>query len=269
LFEDFNGIPFPQFFGNKEAFHTISIWDKIGWTFMTVGSFAWSPFNTWGVLFELLGGDYDVLTGLDKLIWIWYRLYVLNYNAQVFQRNVSFLLLKEAAAVASALWFTIFFPFNFFLRLTADGLFDADFEELDEKNLDYSLSQATSYHYWEGKESHGLFSMIWTNYVTDRLRILVGWPLLFVAFPIYQLVKWATILLFPLILTIKVATPWKENQGETDVMWWVDAIELGLYDPADPPTNIWEIEAARTQYLSRFDDVEFDGDEPDSDEDED
>jgi hypothetical protein len=51
-------------------------------------------------------------------------------------------------------------------------------------------------------------------------------------------------------------------------MWWVDAIELGLVDPSDPPTNIWEIEAARTQYLSRFDDVEFDGDEED-DEDED
>ena len=35
-------------------------------------------------------------------------------------------------------------------------------------------------------------------------------------------------------------------------MWWVDALELGLYDPMDPPTNFWEIEGARTQYLAQF-----------------
>ena len=33
-------------------------------------------------------------------------------------------------------------------------------------------------------------------------------------------------------------------------MWWIDAIELGLYDPKDPPTNIFEIQEAREEYLN-------------------
>ena len=41
-------------------------------------------------------------------------------------------------------------------------------------------------------------------------------------------------------------------------MWWVDAIDLGLYDPMNPPTNMFEIEDARVQYLSRYDDVKKD-----------
>lgn len=36
-------------------------------------------------------------------------------------------------------------------------------------------------------------------------------------------------------------------------MWYVDAIELGLYNPRDPPTNMWEIEDARIQYLNSAD----------------
>jgi hypothetical protein len=76
------------------------------------------------------------------------------------------------------------------------------------------------------------------------------------AVPAYFLFKVGYVLLFPLILTLKVLTPWSENEGETWVMWWVDAVQRGLFDPMDPPTNIFEIEDARTQYLSRFDDVE-------------
>lgn len=41
-------------------------------------------------------------------------------------------------------------------------------------------------------------------------------------------------------------------------MWWVDAIDLGLTDPMNPPTNMFEIEDARVQYLSRYDDVKKD-----------
>ena len=44
-------------------------------------------------------------------------------------------------------------------------------------------------------------------------------------------------------------------------MWWVDAIELGLYNPRDPPTNMWEIEEARTQYINDSDFPDPDADE--------
>jgi hypothetical protein len=81
-------------------------------------------------------------------------------------------------------------------------------------------------------------------------------------FIIYDLVY---IFAYPLILTIRLITPWAETEGETPLMWWVDAVKLGLYDPMDPPTNFWEIEDARTQYLAQFDDVERD---PESDDEE-
>lgn len=271
MFEDFNGIPFPQFFGAKEAYKTVSIWDRLGYGFKTFGSLLWasSGYNTITVLLESFSGLYDDLGFLDKLLWITYRLgtnaYIgsLNYDALVFGRNFEFVLFKQLAATAAALWFRFFFLWNLFLWFTADGLFEADWEDLDERNLDYSLTQATAYHYWEDKEAHGLFTMLWTNYVTDSLQLFFGLPSLIVAAPAYGIFKLANILLFPLILTIKVITPWSENQGETWVMWWVDAVKLGLYDPMDPPTNFFEIEDARTQYLSRFDDVERDPeDEP-------
>ena len=69
------------------------------------------------------------------------------------------------------------------------------------------------------------------------------------------------VLLYPLIITIRLMTPWAETEGETPLMWWVDAIKLGLYDPMNPPTNFWEIPEARVQYLAQFDDVEVDEDE--------
>lgn len=107
LFDDWNGIPFPQFFGQKEAYTTIGFWDKVIWNLMAFGSLVWgvSGLNSWGVLFELFGGDYAKLSFLDKCIWIYYRIYVLNYDMGVFHRNVSFLFWKDLAAAASALWF--------------------------------------------------------------------------------------------------------------------------------------------------------------------
>ena len=44
-------------------------------------------------------------------------------------------------------------------------------------------------------------------------------------------------------------------------MWFTNAIELGLFDPMDPPTNIFEIEDARIQYLSRYDKIDTEEDE--------
>lgn len=143
---------------------------------------------------------------------------------------------------------------NLFIRITAGGLFDADFDELDAKGYKYSLSQATSYHYWDGKESHGLFKMLWVNYVTDTWKIIFGIiPLVLFGIP-YVIFEFIYVLLYiPVVLPLKFLTPWDEGEAETPALWWVNAIELGLYNPRDPPTNMFEIEDARTQYLSRFD----------------
>lgn len=176
LFEDFNGIPFPQFFGQKQSFKTISFWNRVAFGWKLFASLVWSltGFNFISVFLESSSGLYKDLGFLNKLLWIQYRLGIsyfgtLNYDTLVFSRNAEFLLFKELGATASALWFVIFFPQNLFWRITANNLFDADWEDIDARGLDYSLTQATSYHYWKGKEAHGLFTMLWVNYVTDTL----------------------------------------------------------------------------------------------------
>ena len=202
---------------------------------------------------------------LKKLLWINYRLgwtaYFflgqLNYDYGVYARNYEFLYYKGVASTAASLWFVIFFWPNLFFRITANSMFDADFDDLDERRLDYSVTQATSYHYWEGKEAHGLFTMLWVNF-WDVIKVVFGSLNLLIVTIVYWVLKGFNILFFPWIATLKLLTPWKEKIGETPVMWWCNAIELGLYDPMNPPTNMWEIPDARTQYLSRYDDVDTD-----------
>jgi len=94
--------------------------------------------------------------------------------------------------------------------------------------------------------------MMWVNYVTDTIQILMYGLLFLVYAPSYYMNKVMMIFFLPLILTWKVMTPWKENDGETALMWWVDAIELGLWDPKNPPTNIFEIDEARYEYLNNY-----------------
>jgi len=72
--------------------------------------------------------------------------------------------------------------------------------------------------------------------------------------PSYFIWQILYVFLLPSIWAWRLLTPWEEKEGETPIMWWVKALELGLYDPKDPPTNFWEIEDARTQYLSKFKD---------------
>ena len=265
--EDFNGVPYPQFFGQKEAFKSVSLSEYFGWYVKLWGSYIWYAANLdgWALFMEIISGEFKELGFFNKLIWILYRggylaiygLGSLNYDAGVYHRNYNFLGVKAYASTASSLWFVVFFGVNLFWRITAGGLFEFDFDEIDEKGLDYSINQATAYHYWEDKEAHGLFTMLWVN-LLDWINVFYGIYSLLAYTIIYWLVKGFTILFFPWIALYKVFTPWKEQIGETPVMWWVDAIELGLYDPMNPPTNMWEIEDARTQALSIYDDVDTD-----------
>jgi len=72
MFEDFNGIPFPTFFGHKEAYKTISFWDRVGWFIKIFGSIlmAAANLNFWGVVGEWSNGMYDELGLFKKLLWI-------------------------------------------------------------------------------------------------------------------------------------------------------------------------------------------------------
>jgi len=55
----------------------------------------------------------------------------------------------------------------------------------------------------------------------------------------------ATVTSYPQQLIMMFLTPWDENLGEDLFMWYFDAIELGLYDPMDPPTMPLDYAPAR------------------------
>lgn len=132
--EDFNGVPFPQFFGNKQAYKTISYWDRLNWLFKLIGSSLWvaTNFNAITVLLERFSGKYSELGFFKRIIWMWYRFTGLNYDSLVVSRNFEFILFKGMAGTAASLWFRVFFLWNLFLRITAGFMFNADFDELDE-----------------------------------------------------------------------------------------------------------------------------------------
>lgn len=83
--EDFNGVPYPQFFGNKQAYKTISFWNRVNWLIKLIGSivFAATPFNSLKVLLERFSGDWSEVGFINKFIWGYYRLTSLNYDALV------------------------------------------------------------------------------------------------------------------------------------------------------------------------------------------
>jgi len=67
--------------------------------------------------------------------------------------------------------------------------------------------------------------MLFVGYITDPLRVTFNFPLIFIGVLFkfaFGLVKLTTI---PRNLIVKLLTPNTENEGETLVMWYVDAIE--------------------------------------------
>ncbi len=61
---------------------------------------------------------------------------------------------------------------------------------------------------------------------------------------------------YPRQLIVMFFTPWDEYRGEDLFMWYVDAIELGLYDPMDPPMTMFDNPAARDYLVSNYADVD-------------
>ena len=83
--EDFNGVPFPQFFGNKQAYKTISFWNRAAWLIKMIGSVIWlfTNFNALKVILERFSGDWSELGFINKRIWALYRFTSLNYDLLV------------------------------------------------------------------------------------------------------------------------------------------------------------------------------------------
>jgi len=55
---------------------------------------------------------------------------------------------------------------------------------------------------------------------------------------------------YSVYLIIQFFTPWDEYIGEDIFMWYVDAIDLGLYDPKNPPMSEFDYPAARDFLIS-------------------
>ena len=196
-----------------------------------------------GLRFQHMGGPLRVLRWslgptqlVDQIIWWYYRVGQTspgNYNFGVYKRNQAFLGTRDLANQLAKTWFYTFFWWNFFIVLTADDLLQFDFDEIDAKGWDYSIQQATAYHYWGDKETHDLGTMLWVGF-WDYVSVVWFFPetiVAVVAYIVYSLVQVVSVFAWPLVITIQLLTPWDEAEGEDPVMWWVDAINLVVNNP--------------------------------------
>ena len=156
MFEDYNGIPFFQYFGIKTAYETTGFWQSTGELLKGIFSVIWaaSGINRLFTLMDLFSGDFAELNIFDK--YLWYH-FMVNAGPQgVVLRNWDYIFKRQMASTAAAIQFKLFFSWSLFWRIIYSGFFEdaqEEMEEVDAKNLDYSLAQATAYHYWGDKEA--------------------------------------------------------------------------------------------------------------------
>jgi len=172
LFEDYNGIPFFQYFGVKTAYETTGFWQSTGELIKGVLSIIWagSGVNRLFIVLDLIMGEYAELSFFDRILWYYF---MVNAGPQgVVLRNWDYIFKRQMAATAAAIQFKIQFNWNVFWKVIYAGYFEdaqSEMAEVDARGLDYSLSQATAYHYWGDNEAQGFGTMFWVNFVTDTI----------------------------------------------------------------------------------------------------
>ena len=62
-----------------------------------------------------------------------------------------------------------------------------EMESVDDRELDYSLTQATTYHYWKDEEKQSVWKMLCVYYFIDTFQIVVYGPIFLVYAPSYYI----------------------------------------------------------------------------------
>jgi len=165
---------------------------------------------------------------------------------EVVQKNMSYMfaLIMGKTTTAVLMWWSypVFLIYRFFRKRS----FDFDFDEIEEEGKRFSNKQGLVYHYWGDARNQGLIDSYIVHVKDFWTGVIFGIPWLLVSI-IYFPVSWISTLLWPFIAPIrftittfiKAFTPWKENDGETFILWWTKAIDLGLTTYDYEYTNRW------------------------------
>ena len=212
---------------------------------------ARSPLAWWWSWERMQNGEYDALEGINKWIWFYYMAAV--FPNQSFIMNINYYYSLLVSQFLSSYWFKVTSANTFFWLIFAPDVFAFNWEQIEEEGEPINFTQATAAHYWgyTGETSFGGFLV---TYIIDLIiafpmRVYVLAFALFGAFSGFV----ATVASYPQQLIIMFLTPWDEHIGEDLFIWYFDAIELGLYDPMDPPRMMFDYEPAREHFLaSRF-----------------
>jgi len=142
-------------------------------------------------------------------------------------------------------WFNITSMNTLFWLIFAPDVFAFSWDDIKSEGEPINFTQATAAHYWgyTGESSFGGFAI---TYIIDFLIAMpmrITWVAFGLVATFYTLI--ATVTSYPQQLIMMFLTPWDENLGEDLFMWYFDAIELGLYDPMDPPTMPLDYAPAR------------------------
>lgn len=231
---DFNGIPYRQFYGYDFAYETWGMEDIINGFYLLFSIiYAGLPFYPLGVFWKVLrkkeGFDLSGIGFFRKLAYI---AHLLSLPNTVVEYNIKYLFGRFMALTTTAILMWWSWPVFVFYKFTRGRSFDFDFDELDEEGKKYSNKQGIVYHYF-GDSRYQTWMQAYKVHWKDFLLGLFGcipWLILNVLYwPAFGI----SILIFPLTVSWRLLTPWKEQEWESGLMWYSQAVEAGI-DPGFP-----------------------------------
>jgi hypothetical protein len=206
--EDFNGIPYRQFYGYDFSYETWGFEDIMnGFYFFLSYLYAGLPFYAWGILWKVFRKKID-LSELGFLRTWAYILFLIQGPAQVAEYNGLYLFKRFMALTTTAMLMWWSFPVFCFYKFFRGRSFDFDFDELDEEGKKYSNKQAVVYHYWGDSRYQTWFAAYKTHWKDFFLGLLgvIPWVILNVVY--WPAIGIYALLYIPVYLPWRAITPW-------------------------------------------------------------
>ena len=152
--------------------------------------------------------------------------------------NVQYAVALNLSQILTSLFFNATSMNTLFWVLFAPSVLQYNWIEIEKIGDPVTFQQATSAHYFKYTNNIDITSFLITWLIDQVFGYFMLNPLFFATAYFYMALEIVSNYSWYLIL--KLLTPWEEHQGEDILMWYVDAIDNGLYDPLDPPTSLFD-----------------------------
>lgn len=153
--EDYNGIPYRNFYGYRWAYERADIndiWNAFYLLFSMI--FYASQLRTLSTFWGWLRGDYKDLGFLRKWAYMYYRI---QEPGHVVTANMYYCFQDFMATVLTAMIMWWSYPVFIFYKFFRGRSFDFDFDEIMDEGKKLSQKQGLVYHYWGESRYQTLF----------------------------------------------------------------------------------------------------------------